>query len=167
MAAVHGIVKGHKGGIRMQSELGTGSTFTVLIPAGDDLFTPPKAAETAGEPLGRGHVLLVDDELEVCEMVGEMLGKLGYEVVAARDGHEAIRQYVLRDDFAFVILDLTMPVMDGEQTFRQLRDINPEVKVVITSGYSDEEVSRRFEGKGIKGILQKPFDMATLRKVIG
>lgn len=96
-----------------------------------------------------------------------MLGKLGYEVVAARDGHEAIRQYVLRDDFAFVILDLTMPVMDGEQTFRQLRDINPEVKVVITSGYSDEEVSRRFEGKGIKGILQKPFDMATLRKVIG
>lgn len=167
MAAVLGIVRSHKGGIKLQSELGMGSSVTVILPANDDILTTSKALEPAWEPLGSGPVLLVDDEEEVCEMVGQMLAKLGYEVITARNGREALEAYLTRDDFALVILDLTMPVMDGEQTYQQLQGIDPSVKVIITSGYSEKEVAKRFDGKGVKGVLQKPFDMAALRKVLG
>lgn len=167
MSAVLGIVRSHKGGIKLQSDLGMGSTFTVILPANDDILTTSKPLEPPHEPVGSGPVLLVDDEEEVCEMVGQMLTKLGYEVITARDGREALEAYLQRDDFALVILDLTMPVMDGEQTYKQLQGIDPSVKVIITSGYSEKEVAKRFDGKGVKGVLQKPFDMAALRRVIG
>jgi len=167
MSAVMGIVRSHKGGIKLQSNLGMGSTFTVILPANDDILTTSIPPEPPHEPLGSGPVLLVDDEEEVCEMVGQMLTKLGYEVITARDGREALEAYLLRDDFALVILDLTMPVMDGEQTYQQLQGIDPSVKVIITSGYSEKEVTKRFDGKGVKGVLQKPFDMAALRRVLG
>jgi len=167
MSAVLGIVRSHKGGIKLQSDLGMGSTFTVILPANDDILTTSKAPEPPHEPVGSGPVLLVDDEEAVCEMVGQMLTKLGYEVITARDGREALEAYLQRDDFALVILDLTMPVMDGEQTYKQLQGIDPSVKVIITSGYSEKEVAKRFDGKGVKGVLQKPFDMAALRRVLG
>ncbi len=167
MAAVMGVVRGLRGGVRLQSDVGKGSTFTLLFLVDEDVPTAAPTTKPDGEPMGMGPVLLVDDEEEVCQLVGAMLERLGYEVITARDGHSALGLYLQRDDYAFVMLDLTMPVMDGEETYEQLRGIDPTVKVIITSGYSEKEVARRFEGKGVKGVLQKPFDMDALRKVIG
>lgn len=166
MAAIIGVVRGLRGGVRLQSDVGKGSTFTLLIPVDADVLTAVKPAEPVGEPMGMGPVLLVDDEEEVCLLVGAMLERLGYEVITARDGHQALGLYLQRDDWSFVMLDLTMPVMDGEETYEQLRGIDPSLRVVITSGYSENEVARRFEGKGVKGLLQKPFDMDALRRVL-
>jgi PAS domain S-box-containing protein len=167
MAAVMGVIRGLRGGVHLQSEVGKGSTFTLILPVDDEAVASVKPKEAADEPMGMGPVLLVDDEEEVCQLVGAMLERLGYEVITARDGHSALSLYLQRDDYAFVILDLTMPVMDGEETYDQLRSIDPSVKVFITSGYNEKEVTRRFEGKGVKGVLQKPFDMDALRKVVG
>ncbi|QXE88968.1 response regulator [Geomonas subterranea] len=167
MAAVLGIVRGHLGAIRVYSEPEKGSTFKVILPA-DGAAVEPHHAESAPEQAwrGSGTVLLIDDEDTIRALASEMLGELGFEVVTAADGREGMEIFRSRNDIVLVLLDLTMPHMDGEQCFRELRRLDPRVKVVMSSGFSEHEVSGKFLGRGISGFVQKPYKLSALRDVL-
>ena len=169
MAAVLGIVRGHKGAIDIASELGTGTTIRVFFPALKEEATATvatgKPADVAGKLSGR--VLLVDDEETLRVLGARMLGLLGYEVLTAADGQQAVELYKVRwQQIDLVVLDLTMPRMDGGETLRELRRINPKARVIMSSGYAETELSARFAGTGLAGFLQKPYNLATLQEVL-
>ncbi|BCG46230.1 Sensory box histidine kinase/response regulator [Citrifermentans bremense] len=166
MSAVLGIIRGHRGAIKVQSKPGKGTTFTVLLPA-SDLPVPVKEAEQEQEHWqGSGTILLVDDEETICDIGAMMLGQLGYEVVTALSGASALQIYRSRPEIKLVILDLTMPQMDGEQTFVALKALDPEVKVIMSSGYSEQEVTGKFTGTGLLDFIQKPYSMQALTEVM-
>lgn len=165
LSAVLGIVRGHKGTLKVYSEPGRGTTFKVLFPAVLDEKT--HAGRSLGTRSigwkGTGTILLVDDEELVRVMGIRMLERIGFEVIAATDGREAVEIYRERQQqIALVLLDLTMPDLDGEETFRELRRINPHACVVMSSGYTESEIAPRFAGKRLSGFLQKPYTLDAL-----
>ena len=166
MAAVQGIVRGHHGAIQVISEPGQGSTFKVLLPASDQPAKAFSKEHQGGDWLGQGQVLLVDDEEAVRNIGSEMLKELGFSVITAREGEEALAIFKNTPEIDFVILDLTMPKLDGEQCFRELRRIRPDVKVIMASGYSEQDITRKFIGQGLAGFIQKPYWLSSLRKTI-
>jgi PAS domain S-box-containing protein len=137
MSAVLGIVRGHQGAIRVYSELGKGSTFRILFPATEKPATLPISEEELSYR-GIGKILLVDDEETVREVGAEMLKELGFEVMTANDGREALSRLAEHPEIHCVLLDLTMPHMDGEQCFRELRLRHPQLRVIICSGYNEQ-----------------------------
>ena len=166
MAAVLGIVRGHKGAIKVYSEPNKGTTFKILLPASDrpaELFNGHTHTD---DWKGSGKVLLVDDEETVRGIGREMLQELGFTVITADDGREGVAAFKQNPDIAFIILDLTMPHMDGEQCFRELKQLKPDVKVMMSSGYSEQEVSIKFVGKGLAGFIQKPYKLSVLRDAV-
>ncbi len=166
MSAVLGIVRGHRGAIKVYSEKWKGTTFKVLLPASGH---PAKIfnGDIRIEKLqGSGTVLLVDDEETVRGIGAEMLKELGFAVITAADGREAVETFKSTPEISFVILDLTMPHMDGEQCFRELRQLKHDVKVIVSSGYNEQEVTQKFAGKGIAGFIQKPYRLSMLQKAI-
>jgi CheY-like chemotaxis protein len=166
MSAVLGIVRGHKGAIKVYSEPGKGTTFRLLFPASTRAGEESAGGkvEPGSEWRGTGTVLLVDDEETILGVGRLMLERLGFSVITAGDGKEAVEIYRSRgSEIAFVLLDLTMPRMNGEEAFRELRRIDPDVRVILSSGYSEREISARFAGKGLTGFIQKPYQMASLR----
>jgi CheY-like chemotaxis protein len=170
MSAVLGIMKSHHGALKVYTEPEKGTTFRLIFPALEGAGAPaaPVPADEAQAALRKGRILLVDDDETVRAVGAAMLKRLGYEVLLANDGEQGLQAYRARaTEIDLVIMDLTMPVMDGEATFRALRAEFPAVAVVITSGYSEHDVSARFAGKGVAGFLQKPFSMDLLRKVLG
>jgi two-component system, cell cycle sensor histidine kinase and response regulator CckA len=168
LAAVLGIVRGHKGGLKVYSEPGKGTTFKLFLPvssgrAQDSINPFPYHAPYQGS----GTVLVVDDEETIRTVAARMLERLGFEVATASDGREAL--LVFRENptrFTFVLLDLTMPHVDGEETFRQMRQLNPSIKVILTSGFNEQDAVNRFVGKGLAGFIQKPFELAALTQAI-
>ena len=164
LAAVLGIIRGHKGALKVYSEPGRGTTFKVLLPVveGSAEMQEAESTETGGWR-GSGTILVVDDEETVRTVGGVMLGRVGFSVLTAADGREALRVFREHaDDIVCVLLDLTMPDMGGEETFRELRRIRRDVHVILSSGYSEEEVTQRFVGKGLAGFVQKPYQLASL-----
>ncbi len=161
LAAALGIVRGHRGAIDVKTGVGTGTCFRILLPAAERLEAPaPVAAQRDGSPAADSHgtVLVADDEEVVLAMARRILEGAGFEVLTARDGREAVD--VFRrwgDGIAAVLLDLTMPRLSGEEALRLLRDVRPDIPVVLTSGYSESEIAVRFEGVPLEGFLQKPF----------
>ncbi len=164
MAAALGIVRGHKGAIKVCSELGKGSTFMVVLPVSSkqqDLFSETTHGDTWK---GAGKVLLVDDEESVRDIGKALLKELGFTPITAGNGQEGIEVFNQNPDIVFVILDLTMPLMDGEQCFHKLKQLKPDLKVFMSSGYSEQEVAEKFAGKELAGFIQKPYNLAALRE---
>ncbi len=169
MSAVLGIVRGHNGSLRVYSEPGKGTTFKVLFPALETKGGLSKKTEPMrlGDDMLEGTVLIVDDEPTVLDVGEQILQRAGMATLTACDGIEALNifkeQYMEID---CVILDLTMPHMDGQETFRELRRIRKDVRVLLSSGYNQQEVTQRFVGKGLAGFIQKPYRAASLIEAV-
>lgn len=164
MAAVLGIVRGHHGAISVYSEPGKGSSFKVFLPATHTVAAmSPHASTPIKTSKVSGTVLLVDDEESILSLGKDMLEELGYSVLTAENGVSALEVFKNhKADIACVILDLTMPRLDGEQTFRELQSLDPNVQVVMSSGFNEQEVTQKFYGKGLAGFIQKPYKLAEL-----
>jgi PAS domain S-box-containing protein len=163
LAAVLGIVRGHQGALEVSSQGQSGTTFRLFFPVAHAPQTggDKPALETAVNP-GQGMVLVIDDEELVLEAARDILELEGIGALTAASGTAGVALYQARQaEIHLVILDLSMPGIDGQETFRRLRQVNPEVQVVLSSGYSQYETGRRFEGQGLSGFLQKPYAIET------
>ncbi len=165
LAAVQGIVRGHQGAIKVNSNPGHGTTFRILFPAvaPGPRKAAPEAAAKPREEAECGTVLVIDDEEVIRSTANNALRRLGYAVVTASDGTEGIAVFrALKDRIVVVLLDMTMPGISGEETLRELRKIKPDVAVVLSSGFGEAEALRRFGGHRLAGFLQKPYSVRTL-----
>ena len=169
LSAALGIIRGHGGALRVWSEEGRGSTFLVLFPF---LRSEEQDAGDRGETeldswRGSGTVLIVDDEKPVRTVGRRMLERMGFNVLVAIDGREAVEIYRTNAErIDCVLLDLTMPEMDGEEAFREIRRIRKDALVILASGYSEEDVLCRFRGEGLAGFLHKPYRYKLLRSMV-
>jgi PAS domain S-box-containing protein len=163
LAAVLGIVRGHRGAIQLDSAPGQGTTFKVLLPAAASRKAEPRAESPLSDLTGTGTLLVVDDEEFVRRFAQDVLEGCGYQVLEAGNGREAVELFRQRaGQIAGVLLDMTMPVMGGEEALRQLKSIRPEVRVVLSSGYNEVDAVRRFAGEGLADFIQKPYTPAAL-----
>lgn len=165
LAATQGIVRGHNGALKVESTVGGGTTFTLLL--------PPSTKSTVRERgeieyprrkrVGEGCVLVVDDDLDVREVAVAILNSRGFSTLEAVDGEEALRIFeARRSEIRLVLLDLTMPRLGGTATFRLLRELDPDIRVLLMSGYNAQDTIARFAGQKLSGFLPKPFTMDSL-----
>ncbi|OPX35975.1 MAG: hypothetical protein B1H12_08140 [Desulfobacteraceae bacterium 4484_190.2] len=170
LASVYGIIKGHGGYIDVDSEKGSGTTFSIYLPASEKQAA--KSEEPAEEvSKGTETVLFVDDEGMIIDVGREILKTLGYQVLLAKGGKEAIEVYKgNKDRIDMVILDMIMPDMGGGETYDLLKEINSQVKVLLSSGYSIDGQAQEIMERGCDGFIQKPFDVkqlsAKMRKIL-
>ena len=161
LAALRGIVRRHRGGIRIFSQLGEGTVFSLLFPASHTrVITPNNAMPAATAPPGlRGaSVLIVDDEEGLRTLMADALEGEGVTTVQAVDGEDGIEQFNRHEDeLDAVVLDLTMPKLSGEEVFRQIKARRPALPVILCSGYTQEDVARQFVGVELDGFIEKPF----------
>ncbi len=166
LASAYGIIKNHNGVITADSEPGKGSVFHIYLPATDKAVCDENPAEKT-PTVGSGGVLLVDDERMVAEVAEEMIQNLGYQVISAGSGKEAVQIFEKRRDaIDLVILDMIMPDMDGGQVFDALKAIDRDVRVLLSSGYSINGQAMEILDRGCIGFLQKPFNLAQLSEKI-
>ncbi len=164
---VHGIVRGHRGAIRVHSEPGRGTTFRIVFPTTDRPADPVAARQSSEEGWRfAGTVLVVDDEPDVRELTEEMLRRFGLSVLTAQEGREGVETFRKHaDEIDVVLLDLTMPGMAGEDVLSEIQRIQSDQRIVLMSGYSEEFAVSRFHGR-IAGFLQKPFTREQLGEVL-
>ncbi len=168
MSAVLGIIRGHHGTLKLYSELGRGTTFKVLFPVSMDTAKATEK-EGGGEALwqGAGTVLIVDDEETIRETAAMMLESMGFTTLTAENGLDGVETYRRhQEEIVVVLLDMTMPKLDGKGCFRELRRVNRDIKVILSSGYNEQEATSHFSGKGLAGFIQKPYRPEDLAKAI-
>jgi signal transduction histidine kinase/CheY-like chemotaxis protein len=173
LSALLGIVRGHRGAVRIYSEVGRGSTFRVLFPLSRATSIPAAPKEpTTRAWRGHGIALVVDDDASVAALAGRMLESLGFSVVYAGDGHQALEVYAAHAaEVRLVLLDVTMPQLDGEGTLGELRARHGDVKVILSSGYDESTAMQRIAAQGRPAFIQKPYRFsqfaALVREVVG
>jgi C4-dicarboxylate-specific signal transduction histidine kinase/CheY-like chemotaxis protein len=171
LAAVQGIVRAHHGGMAVESSPGSGTAFRILLPA---LAGPAPAGQAEAPPRpddgswrSYGAVLVADDEDGVRDLAREILERTGFAVVEARDGREAVERFrEWPEGFRAVLLDMTMPVMGGDEAMGGIRELRPAVPVILMSGFSRQALEGRLEGEGGFVFLQKPFRVAELKGAV-
>lgn len=161
LAAVYGIVSSHKGGIKVETSLGKGTKFTLLFPVTKyevpDLIKVDPPIEKAGY---NTRILVIDDEQDVANMMRKMFETIGYKVSIALNGKDAIEFYKKKwTEIGLVVIDMVMPGISGQEVYRALKKVNPEIKAIIASGYSLNNDINEIIKDGAKVFLQKPFDM--------
>jgi CheY-like chemotaxis protein len=170
LATAYSIIKKHEGYINVESELNSGTTFFIYLPASQKESVTLKDEEKKPHG-GKGKILIMDDEKEIRDLVGEMLESIGYEVEFAIDGTEAIQTYKLakksKNLFDVVIIDLTVPGgMGGREAIQKLREIDPEVRAIVSSGYTNDPVMIDFKKYGFSDVIAKPYKLAELSEVL-
>jgi two-component system, cell cycle sensor histidine kinase and response regulator CckA len=167
LSAILGIVKAHRGAITVRSEVGVGTVFQVLFPAVAATAAPARSSAPPA-PLRRGTtVLVIDDEEEIRDVVQAVLEQRGLRVLTAEDGRRGIEVFRAETTIDAVLLDLNMPDMNGEAVFQVLRTIRPDVKVLLSTGYSEQETSRLFADAPLAGFVHKPYTASALVDKIG
>ena len=168
LAAVLGIVRGHKGTLMITSKFGFGTTVKIVLPASNKKALPLLEKKVTGKLLkGEGSILVVDDEESVRSILKEALEFSGFKIILAEDGEKAIKLYKKHiDEIKLIILDLTMPKLNGEETYKRLIKFDPKVKVILSSGFNAQDAIKRFSSNGIAGYLQKPYHLQSLREKI-
>ncbi|MDP8208983.1 MAG: PAS domain S-box protein [Candidatus Electryonea clarkiae] len=164
LAAILGIVDGHKGTIEISSVPGKGTSFTAYFPLSTTAI-PSEVEEPEIEEImeGTGTILIVEDEKVIRTLVEKICERFGYKVLTASDGIEGVDLYRAHsDEISTVLLDLTMPRMDGKEAFEKIKEIKPDAVIILTSGYNEEEARERFAGKGIAGFIKKPYKPSEL-----
>ncbi|MDQ6969561.1 MAG: response regulator [Mariprofundus sp.] len=168
MSAILGIVRGHKGAIKVYSELDKGTTFKVLFPCSERL--PEEQKDIVAEPVllqGQGVILIVDDEETIREIASVILEDVGFTVLTAKDGEEGVQMFRQHQtDICAVLLDMTMPRLNGAEVFREIRLMQPDVQVILSSGYNEQDATNRFAGKGLAGFIQKPYSPEALQTML-
>lgn len=166
LASAYGIIKGHSGMISVYSEKGQGTTFNIYLPASLKDVPDEEAADT--ELQGGGEtILLVDDEEVITEVTGKLLAELGYTIITAQSGTEALDLYAARHaEIDLVIIDMIMPGLSGSDTFDQLKAINPAVRTILSSGYSVNGKAKAIMDRGVRVFLQKPYRLHDLARKI-
>ncbi len=167
LSAMMGILRTHHGSLKLYSEVGRGSTFKLFLPAVGATWEEPRDHTDPGQWSTHGRILVVDDEVGARSVTRQMAEHLGMEVVEACDGREAVELFkahhtVLR----LVVMDLTMPHMDGREAFRRFREINAAIPVILCSGYNEADAAQDFVGHGLAGFLQKPFRHRTFAAAV-
>jgi len=167
LAVVHGVAKGLKGHIHVDSKIGKGSTFELLFPEADTEVVEQVATGHAVGTGGSETILLADDEQNVRDLIRKVLTLRGYKVLLARDGLEAIDIYQsTKDAIDLVILDMMMPNLSGRDAYKRLKEINPAVKVIFCSGYGlDHKAMEELQNKGA-GFIHKPFALEQLIQAV-
>ncbi len=170
LATSYYIIRNHGGSIVVTSELGKGSAFTIYLPA-SPAMQEPAIDSRAGSPVRKGRVLVMDDDAVVRDVAGALLAELGQEVELAERGEEAIEKYLKAKEsgkpFDIAILDLTIRGgMGGAETVRKLLEINPDVKAVVSSGYSDDSAFSDYREQGFRTFLKKPYDIKELQETL-
>lgn len=170
LSSVYSIIRKHDGNITVESTVGVGTRFDIHLPATEGAVIKPQT-DTNVNLKGQGRVLIMDDENEILELAQIMIKSLGYEVVTTKDGNEAIAQYQEALDkkkpFDVVILDLTVRGgMEGKVTLQKLREIDPQVKCIVSSGYSNDPIISEYQKYGFNAYLIKPFKVNDLGKIL-
>jgi PAS domain S-box-containing protein len=160
LSSAYGIIRNHGGVINVYSEVGQGSTLVIYLPASEKAVSVSKTKSLAGVSTGTETVLLVDDEEAILEVAKEMLEAMGYKVLLARNGKEAVDAYSrFGGDVDLVVLDMVMPDMSGREVYDKLKSMNQDTKVLLSSGYSINGKASEVLQRGCNGFIQKPFDM--------
>jgi CheY-like chemotaxis protein len=163
LASVYGVIKNHEGYINVYSEVDQGTTFTIYLPASRKTIQKEIEKAVPTVAMGTGTILLIDDEEMIIKVGEELLRELGYEVMSARSGQEAIGLYRDNaDKIDLVIMDMIMPGMGGGETFDRLKEINPDIRVLLSSGYSINGQASQILERGCDGFIQKPFNLIQL-----
>jgi CheY-like chemotaxis protein len=168
LTVVYGIVRNHQGFIDVVSEPGRGTSFEIYFPStATHVGGYEQEAYASSIAAGEGGVLLVDDEDQIRQMGERVLQRAGYRVYLAANGKDALQTYrAVWEEVDVVILDVVMPEMDGRACFERIREVNPEAKILVMTGYTSDGSVREFLSKGAVGIVEKPFEIQELTEAV-